>query len=447
MTTYSILEHQNKVLDSRTFNDSGLLLCPVGHYVNEIKIRGRIGAGITGPGVTQICPMCSDGTELNCIGGTSGTVKKVVGPFKGIDMRVSNRGRSHDNPELTSLFGVGNTWGNEGRHPKCGDDKVLRGIYAKYGWDGNVAGKNKDKGKGFGTYIYAVGGVCDRDARKVCVENLEDPMCQGISRDVLNKACKLKFTATCNNRRDELDENFMQNYCKTHINDKVCACYKPPPTNDMAQNITAMPTCWNRACVTYGYIPPAMRKPTCPNIKVCNQWLPTSGAENILTDNVQYQDCSSHDTIVPGENASPTDAPVGGGGTAPVDVPTNHGDESTPPTTPPIVPEVPTPPLPPLHPTDPNAYNPDPTPTDPTVYDPATPPSPPPTYDPGSIYDDLPATPSVKPPPKPAPVAQTNYAAIFFVLFAMFAIILVLSMVFGAGNSAPVPQQAFGSFE
>lgn len=268
--------------------------CPDGAVISEIT------GNATACGITKICAKCSDGTALKCIdgnpasipaqcGGLSGYIYQ--GPFSSIVTRAANR--------LYQLFNSGAPDSGRPASQSCGS-KYIVGIKGTYTPN---------------SYVNSLGWVCGEKASEYCQNNLESAMCKNVDKDTLNKACANNMTATCRNRKDELDESLVESYCKAHPEDEMCACYKLAPDYIPAE-VRGLVPCWNQTCATKGYIPQNMRKP-CPTVTICRQELPVTGDSNVLADAVVVQNCGTTTTTPPPDN---NNTPPGS---------TNTGDTST----------------------------------------------------------------------------------------------------------------------
>jgi hypothetical protein len=251
-------------------NDFGRHSCPDGEVIKTIS-------GRAGQAVDQICARCTDGTELGCYGGGNGSPWSRDGPF------TSAYGRSGDG--VDSLFGSGGNGGN-GWSGICPTGKYLTGI----------------RGRG-ADLVDSIGFECGIDKKQHCIDHLEDPVCNNISADILNKACAKNMTATCKNRKNELNESTIAGYCPAHLDDPFCSCYKPAPSY-IPNEIRGLTNCWNQTCATSGYIPVNMRQ-VCPNICIAKQDLGASGDSNILTGNINVQETCNTTINQPGVQPGP----------------------------------------------------------------------------------------------------------------------------------------------
>jgi hypothetical protein len=129
-------------------------------------------------------------------------------------------------------------------------------------------------------------------------------MCKKAPKELLNKSCAKNMTATCRNRRTELDESLVLDFCRYNISDPLCGCLLPVPDYLAGKGVDGMPQCWNQACATSGYLLGNLNKP-CPDITICNQNIGTSGDSNVLTKNINTQDCSSKSTVAAVETPAP----------------------------------------------------------------------------------------------------------------------------------------------
>ncbi len=91
-------------------------------------------------------------------------------------------------------------------------------------------------------------------------------------------------------------------WCKDHMDDPFCSCYQPAPKAiaDKYPTMQGLPVCWNNICSQSGYLKSNLRRTNldCPNMVICTQNWGTSGDSNILSGNVQIQDCSQRTTNV-----------------------------------------------------------------------------------------------------------------------------------------------------
>jgi hypothetical protein len=238
--------------------------CPDGAYLTKIY-------GAAGRYVDRVCGVCSDGTELKCMGsGNGGGPYEYEGSFK--KLRV-NAGVFVD-----KIFDSG-TSGGDVHELTCPEGKVMVGYFGRAG-----------------AWVNKIGAVCGIDASSYCVNNLETDLCRKQNATILNKACEKNMSATCVDRRNELNESLIQRFCANKPNDPLCACYAPPP--EYAIQYAGVAPCWNKKCADGGYIPMNMRNP-CPPITICQQKLGTEGNSNMLTNNVIVQDCPSYITVKP----------------------------------------------------------------------------------------------------------------------------------------------------
>lgn len=263
--------------------------CPTGKYIKEFK-------GTAANQVDSISAVCNDGTVLP----TAGQGKMGGGPFSKIRENgfESISGRSGD--FIDNLDGVGGSGGGP-FNMICPTGKKIVGFGGRAGWG-----------------VDALYFGCDYD-ENYCIDNLESPYCQraAVSKSTLNKACAKSMSATCINRKNELDESLMINYCRANPNEDICACYAPVPSY-IESGIAGLPQCWNNKCATSGYKSPNMLSVRCPDIKICKQSITSEGA-NILSSNVIKLDCST--TVV-----QPTAPPASGGTTTNVSSNTKPSD-------------------------------------------------------------------------------------------------------------------------
>jgi hypothetical protein len=138
----------------------------------------------------------------------------------------------------------------------------------------------------------SLGFLCNVDKDDFCIKNIDNPICSTVNAKILNKACAIDMTKrACRNRKNELDESLVEDYCKINSTDELCSCYTEPP-DYIPEEIRGTPRCWNKLCNTKGIIPKNMRNEPCNrSIKICSQNLSTSGDSNILSDNVNIVDC------------------------------------------------------------------------------------------------------------------------------------------------------------
>lgn len=246
--------------------------CPKGEVIVEIS-------GRSGSEVDKICAKCSDGTNLGCYGGNGGSPYIYNGPFNEISLRVGER--------IDKIFNSGGNGGGP-YTGKCGPDRYLVGF--------SGSADSRVKGLRF---------ICGVDKNKYCLDNLESPVCKNVNSTILNTACSKKMTKTCYDRKSELDESLMMNYCRNNLDDDICACYRPPPSY-IENEVRGLPYCWNDKCATVGYLPKNLRNQTCPNITICRQEMPLTGDSNILTSNVIVQDCRQTSTNTFNNITTPT---------------------------------------------------------------------------------------------------------------------------------------------
>lgn len=251
----------------------GPVTCPDGEYIKTFYGRG-------GSYVDQVCATCSDGTQLGCYGGGGGDPwSNNQGPY----ISMYGRGAGYVDNLLGIGGGGGDPWGMT-----CPTGRVVVGM------NGRAA-----------RYVDKIGFTCGVDKRTYCVNNLEDPVCNNIDKNILNKACSVQFTQTCRDRKDELNESVVLPYCANNPNDPVCSCYLPAP-DYIPKELGGLTKCWSQQCATSGYVPMNMRG-DCPNITVCRQDLGVSGEANRLTNNVIVQNCATPATsTTPGTSATPT---------------------------------------------------------------------------------------------------------------------------------------------
>ncbi len=277
--------------------DFGPYTCPSGQYITEF-------VGNSDKNINSIKGVCSDGTELPLAGGNGPNIFSKVSQdgWEAIDGKYNVAMPEiawmvpNQDIYITNFLGVGPSGGTTFHH-SCPAGKKIVGYSGKAGGSGKSAP------------IEALSFRCGYDDQ-YCVNNLESPYCKSfnVPKDILNKACAKSMTETCINRKSELDESMMVNYCSTHANDSICSCYAPVPSF-IEPSIAGLQQCWNNKCATYGYKPPSMRSSSCPSITICKQNITAEG-ENLLASNVIKQDC--HPTVINIPD-KPTDKHASGG--------------------------------------------------------------------------------------------------------------------------------------
>lgn len=255
----------------------GPYTCPKGKYIKEFTGTGaRV--------IDSVKGVCNDGTTFP----VAGANRAGGGYFS----RVANDGWTSVNgrygQSLDNLLGAGGGGGASFNYT-CPEGKKVVAYGGRQGWA-----------------VDAMYFGCDYD-ENYCVNNLESPACQAtaVSKDVLNKACAKSMTATCVNRKGDLDESVMINYCKANPGEDICACYAPVPSY-IDPSIRGLQQCWNNKCSSFGYKPLSMRSSQCPDIKICKNIISAEG-ENLLSSNVIKLDCS---TKVVQSSSTPTTLPI-----------------------------------------------------------------------------------------------------------------------------------------
>ncbi len=275
--------------------------CPNGSVIS--KLHGHIVDN--GRRVSAIKGVCTDGTVLDPIGQDFKTTTEfgpvINGPVNWIISRQDNR--DADETYLTALQSGNNALGTGWDDQTWMDNKCPDGTYMA-GYFGR-AGENIDNitfSCGYKKEDYC-GGI-----------DLEHPMCQGISKTVLDKACSRIMTPTCFKRKDELDENVFKNFCVYFPNEPVCSCYKPKPQfildaeaklrEGNSPNQVIYDKCWNAECLASGRLRDNERNATCPSVKICRQVVNMGGNSNMVSADIQ-QDCSDNPKPKPDEEPKP----------------------------------------------------------------------------------------------------------------------------------------------
>lgn len=239
----------------------GPYICPNGKFINAFT-------GSAGYYIDRLSGQCNDGTSLPSAGLGSGGSIYTRYSADGWNSVSGRSGRYVDN-----FLNAGGSGGDPFSFTCPAGQKIV-------GYTGNA-----------GSFLDSIKFICGYD-ENYCVNNLESDYCKNaaISTATLNKACAKSMTDTCINRKDELDESTMINYCKLNRGSDICSCYAPVP-NYIDPSIGGLQHCWNNKCSLYGYKPPSMRNAQCPSIKICKQSISAEG-ENLLSSNVIKQDCS-----------------------------------------------------------------------------------------------------------------------------------------------------------
>jgi hypothetical protein len=238
----------------------GRAVCNDGQYIK--RLEGRAGRNID-----QFGAVCSDGVKLGPYGYSGGGAPySIDGPFRSLDLVAEGW--------VDGLFNFGEPRTNK-TTISCPNGKYVVGFEGRAGE--YLAGNFR--------------AICGVKADEYCVNNLETDLCRNIDRDTLNKACSKNMSTTCKNRKDELDESVIYNYCRNNKNDPFCSCYADPPSY-IPEEIKGMVKCWNKTCATQGYIPKNLRNLQCPPITICKQDTGVEGS-NVLSSNVFVQDCGT----------------------------------------------------------------------------------------------------------------------------------------------------------
>lgn len=244
--------------------DFGERKCKPGEIVTSIY-------GGAGTRLDSVNIGCSDGQAIGVGGVFGGHSYTHQGPFTKVNLRAGNR---IDN--LLGAGGGGGTW----YEYACPAGTYLVGMHGR-------AGQEVDQ----------LGFICGLDKKEFCLANLENEACRTIDTATLNKACALNMSATCKNRKNELDDEMVRQYCSTRLHDPFCACYRPAPA-ELEAEVKGNAKCWNQECVNSGYVPLNMRTMECQPITICKQDMKYGGDSNILTKNINIQDCRDT-TVVP----------------------------------------------------------------------------------------------------------------------------------------------------
>jgi hypothetical protein len=250
--------------------DFGERKCKPGEIVTSIY-------GGAGTRLDSVNIGCSDGQAIGVGGVFGGHSYTHQGPFQKVNLRAGNR---IDN--LLGSGGNGGTW----HEYACPAGTYLVGMHGR-------AGQEVDQ----------LGFICGLDKKEFCLANLENDACRTIDTATLNKACALNMSATCKNRKNELDDEMVRQYCSTRLYDPFCACYRPAPAY-IPDLVKGQAPCWNQECADSGYIPLNMRGRDCPNVKICTQDMKYGGDSNILTKNINIQDCRDTTVVPPAETPS-----------------------------------------------------------------------------------------------------------------------------------------------
>lgn len=259
------------------------LNCEDGEYITEFNVKA-------GRQMDSLDAKCSDGKWLGRVGGGGGSASNVSGgPWSYIPIR-------YDDWWIKNVLSAGA--GLDDFNNRFGDVAYCPEGTVVVGYRGETASENS------GTYIGKLGINCGVNKNTFCIDNLENDMCKKAPKELLNKACAKNMTATCRNRRTELDESLVLDFCRYNISDPLCGCLLPVPDYLAGKGVDGMPQCWNQACATSGYLLGNLNKP-CPDITICNQNIGTSGDSNVLTKNINTQDCSSKSTVAAIETQAP----------------------------------------------------------------------------------------------------------------------------------------------
>ncbi len=251
----------------------GRLECKDGEYITRIE-------GRSGSHVDQLGATCSDGQKLGPHGYSGGGSPYAInGPFKALDLVADGW--------VDGIFDFGAPQHNKRVKLACPDGKYIVGYEGRSGE--YLAGRFR--------------GICGVKADEYCVNNLETDLCRNTNVNILNKACALNMSTTCRNRKDELDESVIYEYCKSNQDDPFCSCYAEAP-DYIPNEIRGLVKCWNKTCAEKGYIPKNLRG-SCPNITVCKQSLGADGS-NILSSNVFVQDCGTRLVTNPSTPSNPS---------------------------------------------------------------------------------------------------------------------------------------------
>ena len=269
-TQYQTTQKDTAVSSGYGGGGSRRFKCAEGAYISSLK-------GRSDNIVRQVCAYCSDGNLAGCMGeGRRGTLYNYEYP-EGL-YEISGR-----SGEFLDKI---NSSGGDGGSPftiGCADGKRAVGIFGLDGWD-----------------VTSIGLTCDYDANNYCVNNLDTDFCKNLNGgkgpnvNILNKACGLKMTDTCRNRKNELEGQLMAKFCIDNQNDPLCSCYATPP-DYIPQEMRAKVRCWNKKCAESGYIPENMRG-DCDKITICKQNISAMGDSNLIKENVYFQDCSDKST-------------------------------------------------------------------------------------------------------------------------------------------------------
>ena len=287
----------------------GVHQCKDGEYITRFE-------GRSGWYVNQLGATCSDGQKIGPFGYSGGgSPFSLDGPFRNLELiaegwvdGIPNFGDPQHNNRVTLT---------------CPNDRYLVGFEGRSGEF--LAGQFR--------------GLCGVKKDEYCVDNLEKDLCRTSNVSILNKACAKNMTATCKNRKDEIDETVIYNYCQKNKGDPFCSCFIDIPP-DIPPAISGLSKCWNKTCAESGYIPKNMRNLACPPTTYCKQIVGAEGS-NVISSNSYVQDCGTR--VLP--NTIPTTTTTDSSGNT--KVLTNSAPDTTPktvfndPTKSPYVPDDP----------------------------------------------------------------------------------------------------------